>query len=241
LSRLRFEAMASRAKPRTRAPLSRERVLSAAVQLADEGGVEAVTMRRLAQKLGVEAMSIYNHAANKEDVLDGMVDVLMTEINDVVSRVESSGDWKASMRQRILAAREVLLRHRWAPAVLESRATVSPTMMRYYDSLVALFREGGFSNDLTHHALHALGSRALGFTQELYDDSGDVDDAELELMIQRMSGEYPHLAAMVSEAVHDADTTLGWCDDQFEFEFALDLLLDGLERRRDAESKSPST
>jgi AcrR family transcriptional regulator len=210
-------------------------VLQAAVELADEGGVEAVTMRRLAQKLGVEAMSIYNHAANKEDVLDGMVDVLMTEINEVVSGIETpSGDWKTAMRRRILAAREILLRHRWAPGVLESRTTVSPTTMRYYDSLVALFREGGFSSDLTHHALHALGSRALGFTQELYDDSGDVDDAELELMIQQMSGEYPHLAAMVSEAVHDADTTLGWCDDQFEFEFALDLLLDGLERHRTA-------
>jgi AcrR family transcriptional regulator len=228
--------MASRAKPRTREPLSRDRVLRAAVELADEGGVEALTMRRLAQELGVEAMSLYNHAANKEDVLDGMVDVVMTEINEAVSGIEApSGDWKAAMRRRILAAREVLLRHRWAPAVLESRTAIRPTIMRYYDSLVGLFRAGGFSNDLTHHALHALGSRPLGFTQELWDDSGEMDDAELELFIHQMAGEFPHLAAMVKEATHDADTTLGWCDDQFEFEFALDLLLDGLERLRDAE------
>jgi AcrR family transcriptional regulator len=210
-------------------------VLTAAVQLADESGVEALTMRRLAQTLGVEAMSLYNHAANKEDVLNGMVDVLMTEINEVVGGIEAApGDWKTAMRRRVLAAREVLLRHRWAPAVLESRTTPSPTMMRYFDSLVGLFRAGGFSNDLTHHALHALGSRALGFTQELWDDSGELDDAELELFIHQMAGEYPHLSAMLKEAVHDADTTLGWCDDRFEFEFALDLLLDGLERLRNA-------
>ncbi len=167
-------AKAVRAVPSAepRVPLSRERVLRAAVELADESGIESLTMRSLGQKLGVEAMSLYNHVANKEDILDGMVDVVMSEINDAVSELDPpSGDWKTAMRRRVLAAREILLRHRWAPGVLESRKNESAPMMRYYDSLIGLFQEGGFSNDLTHHALHALGSRALGFTQELYDDS----------------------------------------------------------------------
>ena len=218
-----------------RIPLSRERVLQAAIELADEGGAEAVTMRRLAQKLGVEPMSLYNHAANKEDILDGMVEVVMGEINDVVSGLDvSSEDWKGSMRRRVLAARAVHLRHTWAPGVIESRTTMSPTIMRYFDEVIGLFKDAGFSTDLTHHAMHALGSRALGFTQELYDDSMDMDEAELALMLQQLSGAYPNITAMVREISHDADTTLGWCDDQFEFEFALDLLLDGLDRLRTA-------
>ena len=107
-------------------------------------------------------------------------------------------------------------------------------MTRYYESLIGLFRDGGFSYDLTHHALHALGSRALGFTQEPFDDSQEIPDPAL--LARQMAAEYPNTAAMLEHVSHDADTTLGWCDDQFEFEFALDLLLDGLERQRDAVS-----
>jgi AcrR family transcriptional regulator len=219
-----------------RPPLSRERVLRAAVELADERGIDSLTMRTLAQRLGVEAMSLYNHVANKEQILDGMVDVVVGEINDAVRGLDAqSGDWKAAMRQRILAARAVLLRHRWAPGVMQSRTEISVPMQRYYDSLIGLFREGGFSMDLTHHAMHALGSRALGFTQELYDDSQPMGPEEIAVLVQQMAGEYPNISAMLREVSHDADTALGWCDDQFEFEFALDLLLDGLEKRRDAE------
>ena len=228
-------AKAVRAVPSAepRVPLSRERVLRAAIDLADESGIESLTMRSLGQKLGVEAMSLYNHVANKEDILDGMVDVVISEINDTVSELDPpSGDWKTAMRQRVLAAREILLRHRWAPGVLETRKNESAPMMRYYDSLIGLFQEGGFSNDLTHHALHALGSRALGFTQELYDDSQAPPD--MAAVARQIAGEYPNISAMLMEVTHDADTTLGWCDDQFEFEFALDLLLDGLERLRNA-------
>ncbi|HXV33836.1 MAG TPA: TetR/AcrR family transcriptional regulator [Gaiellaceae bacterium] len=219
-----------------RAPLSRERVLRAAIALADESGVETLTMRSLARTLGVEAMSLYNHTANKDDILDGMVDAVVTEINEAVAEIDTPAtEWKTAMRRRILAARAILLHHPWAPGVIESRTTMSPTMLRYFDSLIGLFRQAGFSTDLTHHAMHALGSRALGFTQELYDDSQELGPDETAALLQQLAGEYPNLTAMVSEISHDADTTLGWCDDQFEFEFALDLILDGLERLRERE------
>jgi AcrR family transcriptional regulator len=230
-------AKALRARPiaEPRVPLSRERVLRAAVDLADERGIESLTMRTLGQKLGVEAMSLYNHVANKEDILDGMVDAVMSEVNDAVSEIDVQADeWKTAMRRRVLSARGIFLRHPWAPGVLESRTNESTPMMRYYDSIIGLFLEAGFSPDLTHHAMHALGSRALGFTQELYDDSQEVDLEQTRTFARRMAGEYPNIAAMLEDVTHDADTTLGWCDDQFEFEFALDLLLDGLERLRDA-------
>jgi AcrR family transcriptional regulator len=216
-----------------RIPLSRDRVLAAAVELADEGGIEAVTMRRLAQQLEVEAMSLYYHVANKDEVLDGMIDAVMTELNTAVGAVKPDSDWKAEIRGRILTAREVLLRHRWAPGVLESRINMSPSVMQYFDSIGSRFMAAGFSMDLTHHAMHALGSRALGFTQELF-DSGDEAESDSEAdaaMFEQMAEQFPFLADMARQVSHDDDSTLGWCDDQFEFEFGLDLLLDGLERK----------
>jgi AcrR family transcriptional regulator len=219
-----------------RVPLSRGRVLHAAIQLADAAGIESLSMRKLGQELGVEAMSLYNHVASKEDVLDGMVDIVVGEINTVVGEIDvPSADWKPALRRRILSAREILLRHPWAPGVIESRSNISPLMMRYFDSVIGLFMEAGFSVDLTHHAMHALGSRALGFTQELYEDSQELDASTIA-MLQQMAGEYPNITAMVSQITHDFETTLGWCDDQEEFEFALDLLLDGLERLRAREA-----
>jgi AcrR family transcriptional regulator len=213
--------------------LSRGRVLHAAIQLADAAGIESLSMRKLGQELGVEAMSLYNHVASKEDVLDGMVDIVVGEINAVVGEIDVPfADWKTALRRRILSAREILLRHPWAPGVIESRSNISPLMMRYFDSVIGLFMEAGFSVDLTHHAMHALGSRALGFTQELYEDSQELD-ANAIAVLQQMAGEYPNITAMVSQITHDFETTLGWCDDQEEFEFALDLLLDGLERLRE--------
>lgn len=217
-------------------PLSRERVLRAAVRVADEGGIDSLTMRRLAEELGAEAMSIYYHVARKEDILDGVVDVIAGEINDVVGRLaagSAGAGWKTAARQRILAAREVLLRHPWAPAIFETRATVSPAILRYYDGLLGLMRDGGFSYDLAHHALHALGSRALGFSQEMFSPGDSAGDDMDPAMLESMAGQFPHLAGMLAEIVHDdPDSTLGWCDDQAEFEFGLDLILDGLERMR---------
>ena len=220
------------AGPQPRLPLTRERVLRAAVGLAEEHGITTLSMRKLGQRLGVEAMSLYNHVANKEDVLDGMVDLVVDEIDDAVSGLDkASGDWKTAMRQRVLAARDVLLRHPWAPGVLETRTNPSPPVLRYFDEMIGLFLDGGFSIDLTHHAMHALGSRALGFTQEMFDDSSEM--APTPSFVQQIAVEYPRMAEMVGGISHDADTTLGWCDDQYEFEFALDLILDGLERLRE--------
>ncbi|EOD65377.1 TetR family transcriptional regulator [Amycolatopsis vancoresmycina DSM 44592] len=210
-------------------PLSRERVLRAAVDLADQHGLRALTMRRLAEELGAEAMSLYYHVAKKEDVLDGIVDVVAGEINEAVGHVEPAPEWKAAVRERILTARQVFLRHRWAPELFETRSSTSTEVLRYYDALVGLMRAGGFTYDLVHHALHALGSRALGFSQELFDpNAGQSADVPVDLVWQ-----LPNLTGMLSEIAHDdPDSTLGWCDDQAEFEFGLDVILDGLDRLR---------
>ena len=218
-------------EPSPRIPLSRERVLRAAVALADERGIDELSMRKLGQQLGVEAMSLYNHVANKEDVLDGMVDFVVGEIDPP----PTGTDWKTAMRERALSARRALLRHPWASRVLESRITPTPMVLEYFDSMIGLLRAGGFSIDLTHHAMHAMGSRLFGFTQELFDDSGTDLDPEAEaIMLRTMAAKYPHLGEMALAISHDEDSVVGQgCDDQFEFEFALDILLDGLERLRD--------
>jgi AcrR family transcriptional regulator len=222
-----------------RLPLSRARVLDAAITLADREGIGSLTMRRLAQAVGVEAMSLYHHVANKEALLDGVVEVIMGEIEASVAELaEPSGPdgWKASVRARILAARGILLRHPWVPGVIESRTGISPPTMRYYDGLLGTMRHGGFSYDLAHHAMHALGSRALGFTQELFepDDQGSGGQDVPDVLVE-MADQLPNLMEMMSEVAHDdPESTLGWCDDQFEFEFGLDLILDGLDRLRSA-------
>jgi len=220
-----------------RIPLSRDRVLRAAVKVADEGGVEAITMRRLADELGAEAMSLYYHVARKEDILGGIVDVIAQEINDAVGQIRGPSEaagWKTAARQRILSARQVFLRHPWAPGLFERHASTSPAVLRYYDALLGLMRDGGFSYDLAHHALHALGSRALGFSQEMFDPGDGAADEEAAAL-DALAGQFPHLAGMMAEIAHDdPDSTLGWCDDQTEFEFGLDLILDGLDRMRPA-------
>jgi AcrR family transcriptional regulator len=222
-------------KPRL--PLTRERVLRAAVELADERGIESLTMRNLGHELGVEAMSLYNHVANKEDLLNGLVEVVVGEVIAAVGEIEppsAPAGWKDVMRARILAAREVFLGHRWAPGVLESRSDIPPSLVPYYDAMLGLMREAGFSLDLAHHAMHALGTRSLGFTRELFVTDDDVDPEVMAVMLQQMAGRFPYITELMRVVSHDAASTLGsGCDDQFEFEFGLDLLLDGLERLRE--------
>jgi AcrR family transcriptional regulator len=219
-------------------------VLRAAVAVADQDGIESVTMRRLAELLGAEPMSLYYHVAKKEDVLDGMVDVVVTEINTAVEQFaapSSANDWKRAMRQRILAARQVLLRHRWAPGLVETRTNTSPAVLRYMDGLLGLMRAGGFSYDFAHHALHALGSRAVGFSQELFDPGGGPVDEAAMAALEPMAEQFPNLVGMLREIAHDyPDSTLGWCDDQTEFEFGLDVILDGLDRLRAARADAVS-
>jgi AcrR family transcriptional regulator len=219
--------------------LSRDRVLRAAVTLADQGGIDVLTMRRLADELGAEAMSLYYHVARKEDVLDGLVEVVAAELNEAAEALAPAapGDgWRAQVRRRILAGRVVFLRHPWATALFETRASTSPQVLRYLDGLVGLMRGGGLSHDLIHHSLHVLGSRALGFSQELFEPD-DAPAAPAPELAEAMAAQYPHLAGMMAAVVHDQpDASLGWCDDQFEFEFSLDLILDGLERLRQREA-----
>jgi AcrR family transcriptional regulator len=213
-----------------RVPLSRERVLRAAVALADEHGVEAISMRRIAGDLGVVPMALYKHVASKDELLDGMVDVVVGEIDPPADGT----DWKAAVRRRVLSARGALLRHPWASRVIESRTDPTPLVVGYMDSMIGMFRAGGFSIDLTHHAMHAMGSRLLGFSQELFDDTAEVGPGMPAEALREMAGRYANITELVSAITHDQASVVGQgCDDQFEFEFALDLMLDGLERLRD--------
>jgi AcrR family transcriptional regulator len=218
----------------TREPLTRERILQAAVALADEGGVESLSMRRLAQELGVVPMALYKHVAGKDELLDGMIDVVVAEIDPPIE----GADWKTTIRERILSARRVLLRHPWASSVLESRGEPTPIVIGYMDSMMGVFLAGGFSVDLMHHAMHVMGSRILGFSQELFDDTASMPaEAAVEMWTQ-MAAFYPNIAKLVPAAIdtHEGPVVGGGCDDQFEFEFALDLVLDGLERMRERDS-----
>lgn len=215
---------------RSREPLSRERVLAAAVQLADTEGLPALTMRGLAARLGVEAMSLYHHLPGKEGLLDGLIDAVVGEIEAATGRLPGATDWRAALKQRFLAARQVMLRHPWAPGLFGSRHGIPEGVLRYYEGVLGTLIEAGFSYQLAHRALHAFGSMPLGFIQELFNSGGDTaptTDADLAGMAQA----FPHMAAMVAAELHDAaDPLLGWCDSQTEFEFTLDLLLDGLDR-----------
>jgi len=224
--------MAQQIEAPRRAPLSRDRVLRAAVALADDAGIESLSMRKLAEELGVVPMALYKHVAKKEELLDGMIDLVVGEIDPPVR----GPDWKSAVRQRILSARRALLRHPWASRVLESRTNPTPMLLEYMDSMIGIFRAGGFSVDLTHHVMHAIGSRLLGFTQELFDDSRSVDPEMQAIMLREMARKYPYVAEIAGAASHEGESVVGQgCDDQFEFEFALDLLLDGFERLRQQE------
>jgi AcrR family transcriptional regulator len=213
----------------TRLPLSRERVLLAAVALADRDGIDGVSMRKIAQELDVVPMALYKHVAGKDELLSGMIDVVVAEIDPPAS----SPEWKPAIRARILAARRALLRHPWASRVMESRTEPTPTVLAYMDSMIGMFRAGGFSMDLIHHAMHALGSRLMGFTQELFNDRADSDPAVEAEMWGEMADVYPSIYELFLAVSHDGESMVGpGCDDQFEFEFALDLMLNGLERAK---------
>ena len=215
------------AKQAQRTPLSKDRVLHAAMKLADEGGIKAVSMRKIAQELGVEAMSLYNHVAGKDEIVDGIVDLVATEID----LAPDGADWKPAMRRRVISAHEVLLRHPWAANLWMSGETVAGARLRYADAVLRGFREGGFSEELTYHAFHVIQSHVMGFT--MYVASFDFDVEELERLAADFletfpADDYPDLALHIRQHAEP--------DDEHEntFEFGLDLVLDGLERLRDA-------
>jgi len=212
---------------RPRIPLTRERVLRVAVRLADEVGFESLTMRRLGQELGVQAMSLYNHVANKDDIRDGIVDLVLSEI-EVPS---NDTDWKAAVRQSAISAHEVFLRHPWACSLMMATTGVSPARLHWMESLLGTLRHAGFSADLTHHAYHALDSHITGFTlwQVSFPFNTQAELADLAENFRRElpANEYPYVAEHVEQ--HLAEPTP---DDPSEFEFGLDLILDGLARIR---------
>jgi len=208
-----------------RVPLSRDRVLSAAVAIADAGGVGSLTIRSLADKLGVKPMSVYHYVANKEEILDAIVDLVFAE----VELPRPGGDWQAEMRRRAVSARQVLGRHPWAIALLQSRTSPGPATLRHHDAFIGTLREAGFSVAMTAHALALIDSYVYGFA--LQEATLPFDTAEEaaevgEAMFARMApDQYPHLTAFTVEHVLQPGYDYG-----AEFEYGLDLVLDGLER-----------
>jgi AcrR family transcriptional regulator len=218
-----------------REPLSRERVLAAAVALADADGIEAVTMRGLADALDCEAMSLYYYVKGKGELLAGLVEVILDEIiaatdaGDAAARAE---EWDEAVRRRCLTARKVMLRHPWARGVIAAHDTIPANSFFIYEKLIGTLVGGGFSYDLAHRAVHALGSMVLGFAQELFDPGPDGDDEVSPEAMEQMAATMPNLVAMAEMAFHESGGGLSTCDTQAEFEFTLSLILDGLGRAR---------
>ena len=215
-----------------RGPLNRERVLRAAMELADEEGLEALTMRSLGERLGVEAMSLYNHVANKEDVLDGLVDIVFSEIEVLCE----GKDWKSAMRRRALSAREVLGRHRWAIALMESRTHPRPANLGHHDSVLRCLRQAGFSVAMAAHAYSLLDSYVYGFALEqasLPFDTGPEAAEMADVMMRQFAAGYPYLAEITTELVMKPGYSYA-----AEFEFGLNVVLDALERALDPATRA---
>lgn len=216
--------MASTTKP-ARRPLTRDRVLRTALALADENGIESLTMRRLGQALGVEAMSLYNHVANKDQLLDGMVDLVFGEIG----LPSADDDWKPAMRRRAISARQALTRHRWAIGLMESRTSPGAATLRHHDAVIGSLRAAGFSIGMAAHAFSVLDSYIYGFAlQEAslpFESAEETADVAEMILAHMPPGEYPHLTEMAVEHVMQPGYEYG-----NEFTYGLDLILDGLAR-----------
>jgi AcrR family transcriptional regulator len=211
-----------------RLPLTRERVLAAAVALADRGGIESLSMRKLAQELGVEAMSLYHHVANKDDILDGLVDVVFGEID----LPTGEDGWKAAMRRRAISAREALRRHPWATGLMESRPTPGAANLRHHDAVLGVLRGAGFSVELAAHAYSLLDSYIYGFALEEaslpFHTPEEAAQVAQAIMAEFPAAEYPHLTEIAVDHVLQPGYDYG-----NEYLFGLDLILDGLERALD--------
>lgn len=209
-----------------RLPLSRARVLAAAIELADQAGIDAVSMRALAGTLDVVPMALYKHVRGKEELLSGMADAVITEYPDP----PADAAWHDRVRSRSLAAREALVSHPWLRSVIETRRHRSEVVLDHMNAVAGDLLAGGLTVDLTHYAMHALGSRIWGFTAEAFSDvssakpSGPEHDGNLAALAAR----YPHILAIAADAAQRLPS--GACDEQDEFEFTLDLLLDAVAR-----------
>ena len=215
-------------KAERRVPLTRERVLQAAIERADQGGLEALTMRKLGQELGVEAMALYHHFASKDDLVDGMVDLVFGEID-----VPGDGrDWRRAMRKRAISVRDALLRHRWAIGLMESRRTPGPANLRHHDAVIGSLRAGGFDIAMAAHAYSLLDSYIYGFALTKmnlpFETSEDVGEVAQTMLEPFSAGEYPHLMEILTDHVMQPGYDYG-----DEFEYGLDLILDGLAKMHD--------
>lgn len=213
-----------------RLPLNRERVLRAALELTDEGGLDALTMRELGRRLGVEAMSLYNHVANKDDVLDGMLDLVVAEID----LPEGGVDWREAMLRRASSARAAFVRHPWASALIDSRASSGPARLLYFEWVIGTLRRAGFSVGLALHGYSAIDSYVYGFGRQELNLSGgaaEVDHGAMAeaFLTQIPEDEFPYLREVITEFMLKS----GY-DEEEDFAFGLGLILDGLERARDA-------
>jgi AcrR family transcriptional regulator len=217
--------------PAPRIRLTRERVLLTALNLADQGGVEALSMRKLGQELGVEAMSLYNHVANKDELVNDMVDLVFGEFG----LPPRGADWQTAMRQRARSAREVLARHPWAIGLMESRSQPGPATLQHHDAVIGCLREAGFSIAMAAHAYSLLDSYLYGFALQQaslpFKTSADVTEVADRILQQFPVHAYPHLAELTIQ--HVLQPGYDYAD---EFQFGLDLILEGLERFRETAS-----
>jgi AcrR family transcriptional regulator len=211
-----------------RIPLTPERVLRTALELADQGGLESLSMRKLGQALGVEAMALYYHFANKERVLDGIVDLVFAEIE----LPEIGADWKTAMRRRAIAVRDALLRHRWAVGLMESRTIPGPANLRHHDAVIGCLRAAGFDMAMVATAYSLLDSYMYGFALTKmnlpFEDTSDIVELSESMLAPFPPGQYQNLADFITE--HAMKPGYDYGD---EFEYGLDVILDGLERVRE--------
>jgi len=208
-----------------RGRLSPERVLRAAVALADSGGLESLTMRRLGQDLGVEAMSLYKHVANKDALLDGMVDLVFAEIE----LPSGDTDWRTAMRDRAVSTRAALTRHPWATPLMQSRTAPGPATLRHHDTVIGTLRGAGFSVELTAHAFSVLDGYIYGFAMQQrslpFDTLEEAQEVGRQMFARMPAGAYPHLTELTVQHILRPGYDYG-----DEFEYGLDLILDGLGR-----------
>jgi AcrR family transcriptional regulator len=221
------KAKQTRKRAPRRAPLSPDRVLRAALQLADEDGLDALSMRTLARTLKVEAMSLYNHLPSKEHILDGLVDLVAGEIE----LPQLGGDWRVAMRRRAQSAHAVLMRHPWATMLFVSRLNIGPNMLRYVDATIGCLRQAGFSYPMADHAWNALDAYIYGFTLQKLNfplDPAEYASAAAKFLPLIPPEQFPYLNGMSQEVI------AGRHDGLHQLELGLELLLDGLERLRGA-------
>jgi AcrR family transcriptional regulator len=216
-----------------RTALSRERVLRTAFRLADKGGLESVSMRKLGQELGVEGMAMYYYFANRDQIVDGIVDLVFSEID----LPPSDGDWKAAMRRRAISLRDVLLRHRWAIGLMESRRNGGPANLRHHDAVIGSLRAGGMDIDMAAHAYSLLDSYTYGFALTKmtlpFDKGAEIAEVAQGLLQSFDPNDYPHLVEMMGHALEPGYDYLD------EFEYGLDVILDGLDRALAASPGGP--